>query len=245
MSHIPSTDAEWITVAWLLRRALWTGRPLGPLESEPLLFEHAEDVMDIADGGPALGKLMVSKVIELREAVDAAEFALASLWAEVKSHSGAEAAEGVRGVWLAQLQAWSPHTETSDLADEMFLHIVPLLPPVSTESTFLRDLEVKGTLNDALSPHRERVRLTAMVERVEAQLHHRTRALSALYPSAVAAVLASDDLALRQALLIHFATADGQSRHNAMGGQFPDLQDDLRAIHQPRVKVSHADTPHG
>ena len=68
MRHIPSTDAEWITAAWLLRRALWTGRPLGPLETEDLLFEHAEGVMVVADRGPHLWSLMAHRVVEIRDA---------------------------------------------------------------------------------------------------------------------------------------------------------------------------------
>ncbi|MEY3211108.1 MAG: hypothetical protein RIT28_1589 [Pseudomonadota bacterium] len=245
MSHIPSTDAEWITVAWLLRRALWTGRPLGPLEDEDRLFEHAERVMDIADQGPALSKFMLHKLFELRDTEDEAKFALNCLWDELRQHSGAEAVEGMRAAWAAQVQAWSPHSETPDLADEMFKIIEPLLPPVPPTSKWLQTLEVRGTFSDALSAHRERARITAKVKSVEDQLRRHVRQLSALYPSAVSAVLATQDDALQHALLIDFATDDGQSRHAAMGGQFPDLQDELHAILQPRVQVSHADTPHG
>lgn len=243
MRHIPSSDAEWITAAWLLRRALWTGRPLGPLETAVRLFEHAERVMDIADQGPALSKLMLHKLFELREADESAEFALACLWDEASRHSGAEAVERVRAAWMARVQAWSPPSGRPELADEMFTLIEPLLAPVSPTSMWSRALEVRGTFSDALSTRLERVRISAMVERVEGQLRGHVLHLSALYPSAVSAVLAAHDDGLQRALLIDFATPDGQSRHDAMGGQFPDLRDDLRAILQPRAQATHADTP--
>lgn len=243
MRHIPSTDAEWLTAAWLLRRALWTGRPLGPLETEDLLFEHAEGVMVVADRGPHLWSLMAHKVVEIRDAQALGERSLALLLGEVRQHSGAEAVEVVRAAWTAHVNANIPWSDSQRLDAELLSTLMSFLPPVSPGEQLVRALDLEGTLSEARDLQRDRANVTAMVQRVEDQLHRHTRVLSVLYPSAVEAVLATHDAGLCQALLIDFATPDGQSRHNAMGGQFPDLQDDLRAIHQPRVKANHADTP--